>query len=60
MGGSLSRPKLMRSLVETGNRVLLNGNSKREAFWGVDLYSWIGENRLGVIIMNIRDKETKR
>jgi nicotinate (nicotinamide) nucleotide adenylyltransferase len=50
-------PALMRKLAETGNRVLLNGNNKQETFWGIDLYSWIGENHLGRIIMNIRDKE---
>lgn len=51
---------LMRKLLETGNRVLLNGNNKQKLFWGIDLYSWIGENHLGRILMNIRDKEKKR
>lgn len=50
-------PSLMRKLIETGNRILLNGNSKQETFWGIDLYSWIGENYLGKILMAIRDKE---
>ena len=50
-------PSLMQKLVGTGNSVLLNGNNKQETFWGIDLYSWIGENHLGRIIMNIRDKE---
>ena len=53
-------PALMQKLVETGNRILLNGNNKQETFWGIDPYSWIGENHLGRIIMNIRDKEIKR
>lgn len=53
-------PALMRKLLETGNRVLLNGNNKQETFWGIDLYSWIGENHLGRILTNIRDKEIKR
>jgi len=53
-------PTLMLKLAETGNHVLLNGNNKQETFWGIDLYSWIGENHLGRIIMNIRDKEIKR
>ena len=53
-------PALMRKLLETGNRILVNGNNKQETFWGIDLYSWIGENHLGRIIMNIRDKEIKR
>lgn len=53
-------PALMRKLIETGNCVLLNGNNKQETFWGVDLYSWMGENYLGRILMNIRDKEIIR
>lgn len=53
-------PVLMRKLLETGSSILVNGNNKQETFWGIDLYSWIGENHLGRIIMNIRDKETKR
>ena len=53
-------PTLMQKLAETGNRILLNGNNKQETFWGIDLYSWIGENHLGRIIMNIREKEINR
>ena len=53
-------PTLMRKLVDTGSRVLLNGNNKQETFWGIDLYSWTGENHLGRILMDIRDKEIKR
>lgn len=50
-------PNLMKSLVETGNRRLINGNNKGEIFWGIDLYSWRGENHLGEILMTIRNKE---
>jgi nicotinate (nicotinamide) nucleotide adenylyltransferase len=53
-------PSLMQKLVDTGNCILLNGNNKQETFWGIDLYSWIGENHLGKIITNIRDKEISR
>ena len=53
-------PSLKKRLIETGNRILLNGNSKQETFWGIDLYSWIGENHLGKILMTIRDKEKKK
>ena len=53
-------PVLMKKLKETGDRILLNGNNAHETFWGIDLYSWIGENHLGKIIMNIRDKEISR
>lgn len=50
-------PNLMKCLVETGNALLINGNKKKETFWGVDSYSWEGENHLGKILMTIRDKE---
>lgn len=53
-------PTLMKMLAETGNRILINGNNKQETFWGVDLYSWMGENHLGKIIMKIREKEIKK
>ena len=53
-------PALMEKLKETGNRILINGNNKQETYWGIDLYSWQGENHLGRIIMNIRDKEIQR
>jgi len=49
-------PKLMKRLKDTGNRILING-TKQDTFWGVDLYSWQGENHLGEILMSIRDKE---
>ena len=53
-------PALMKKLTETGDCILINGNSKQETFWGVDLYSWIGENNLGKIIMKIREKEIRK
>lgn len=48
-------PILMRRLKETGTRLLINGNNKQETYWGVDLYSWQGENHLGQILMKIRN-----
>lgn len=50
-------PSLKKRLIETNNRILINGNNKQETYWGVDLYSWIGDNHLGKILMKIRDKE---
>ena len=64
--GSILRAKfeqnlsLMKKLTDTGSCILINGNNKQETYWGVDLYSWQGENHLGRIIMDIRDKEKKR
>ena len=51
-------PALMKKLAESGNSILINGNNKQETFWGVDLYSWKGENHLGKLLMKIREKET--
>ena len=51
---------LMKKLIDTGNCILINGNNKKEIYWGVDLYSWQGENHLGEILMNIRNKEIRR
>ncbi len=48
----------MKKLADTGNSILINGNNKQETFWGVDLYSWEGENNLGKLLMKIREKET--
>ena len=48
-------PNLMKRSKDTGNRILING-TKQDAFWGVDLYKWQGENHLGEILMRIRDK----
>ena len=53
-------PSLKKKLTDTGTRILINGNNKQETYWGIDLYSWQGENHLGKIIMDIRDKEIQR
>lgn len=46
---------LMQQLLATGGRTLINGNNRRDTFWGVDLYSWRGDNHLGRLLMTIRD-----
>ena len=50
-------PSLMKRLIDTENCKIINGNNKQETYWGVDLYSWKGENNLGKILMEIREKE---
>ena len=50
-------PILMKRLIDTENCILINGNNKHENYWGIDLYSWNGENHLGKILMTIREKE---
>lgn len=53
-------PDLKKKLADTRDQILINGNGKKETYWGVDLYSWEGENLLGKILMTIRDKEKLR
>ena len=47
-------PELMESLLATGDRKLINGG-KKDTFWGVNVVAWEGENRLGTILMHLRD-----
>lgn len=41
-------------LIETGDRYIQEGNRWGDTFWGVDLKTGKGQNRLGHLIMNIR------
>ena len=45
---------LKRKLLETGDRVLVEGNTWGDRYWGV--YNGKGENNLGTILMELRDK----
>ena len=49
---------LRNKLISTGIEEIQEGNTWGDKFWGVDLHSGVGENRLGKIIMDIR-KEIK-
>ncbi len=51
-------PTIMEKLKQTGTKLLINGTNNDQTFWGMDRYSWIGENNLGKILMKIREKET--
>ena len=46
-------PELAEKLAATGECRLINGG-KKDAFWGVNLITWEGDNRLGLILMKIR------
>ena len=43
-------------LLETGDAFIQEGNYWGDTFWGVDLNLKKGENRLGKLIMEIREK----
>ena len=47
-------PHLARFLVETGDAELVEGNYWHDVYWGVDLRTGEGENRLGKILMELR------
>lgn len=47
-------PKLKSLLLKTGNKILIEGNTWGDKYWGqVD---GIGENHLGIILMELRDE----
>ena len=46
--------ELKRKLLATGEMRLAEGNTWGDTFWGVDLRSGRGENRLGEILMRVR------
>ena len=47
-------PDLAGRLLETGDKVLMEGNKWGDTFWGMDLRSRRGENHLGKILMQVR------
>lgn len=49
-------PDLKEKLIGTGNKILSNGNNGKDLFWGIDRYSFCGENHLGKLLMKIREE----
>lgn len=50
-----SIPELEAKLLATGDKKLVEGNNWNDTFWGVDTRTRIGQNRLGKLLMQIRD-----
>ena len=48
--------ELRRLLLSTGDRVLIEGNTWNDTFWGVSLKSGNGQNHLGKILMKVRKR----
>ena len=50
---------LKEKLLATGNKELIEGNSHNDRCWGMtydrNTKSWIGENRLGIVLMKLRE-----
>lgn len=48
-------PTLAQDLLDTGDKVLKEGNYWKDVYWGVDIRTGEGENNLGRILMALRD-----
>lgn len=51
---SSKNPELMQRLIDTGDRELIEGNDWGDVYWGV--CNGVGENRLGRILMDVREE----
>lgn len=47
---------LAENLKSTAGYLIIEGNSWKDNYWGVDFESGIGENKLGILLMRIREK----
>ncbi len=47
---------LARKLMATGDAELIEGNTWNDRYWGVDLHAMQGQNKLGKILMKVRDE----
>lgn len=57
MWQKFSLPDLRRQLLETGDAALIEGNNWGDRIWGCTLSDggeWVGENRLGRLLMAVR------
>ena len=50
---------LKAKLLATGNALLVEGNDWGDRYWGVDQKTGEGENRLGKILMKVREEFRK-
>jgi len=50
-----SHPSLAAKLISTSPIQLVEGNSWKDTFWGVDSVTGLGQNRLGRLLMQVRD-----
>ena len=48
--------ELKQKLLDTKDELLVEGNTWGDKYWGVDLKTGIGENKLGKILMSIREE----
>jgi len=50
-----SQPEYQEFLLSTKNKILMEGNTWNDTYWGVNLETGEGNNFLGRILMEIRD-----
>lgn len=51
-----SHPTLTKKLLDTGDDTLMEGNYWNDTYWGVDKRSGRGQNKLGKILMRVREE----
>ena len=51
---------LAKKLIDTNGYLLIEGNYWGDSYWGVDLKTGIGENKLGILLMRIRENLLKK
>ena len=56
VGAKFKDPELMRLLVDTGDAELIEGNNWNDTYWGVSLKTGKGLNKLGKILMEVRNR----
>ena len=49
-------PELAEKLLATGEKRLVEGTAWNDTCWGIDIHTGKGENRLGKILMQVRDE----
>lgn len=49
-----NNPEMRARLLATGDADIYEGNKWNDHFWGVDLLSGYGQNKLGKLLMKIR------
>jgi len=50
-----SNEDLKKALLDTGDTVLVEGNTWKDTYWGVSLKTGRGKNVLGIILMAVRE-----
>lgn len=51
-----NNPDLQEKLLATGNAILTEGNTWHDVYWGYDIRQKRGQNKLGKILMRVRQE----